>query len=352
MIKDDYNHKPIGLSPGSVVYDGRKCEEEVKIHLIEYNEKELVEREFTNLNECLFHLNPNMVQWINVDGIHKADLIESLGKRFNIHSLTLEDIVSTKGRPKIEEYDSYLFAMLKMIYTFPDREIRFEHLSIVLLENNIIISFQEALGDVFDPVRERIRKGKARVRRLGADYLMYCLLDAVVDNYFVVMEEKGDQIESLEEELIRNPTKDTLGKLHYLKREIILLRKNILPVRELINNLDKTENVLINRATHVFIRDLYDHAFRIIDTIETYRDLLAGMMDIYLSSVSNKMNEVMKVLTIITTIFVPITFIVGVYGMNFDIPEVKSQHGYAIVWTVMITIAGLLIYYFKKKKWL
>ena len=236
-----------------------------------------------------------------------------------------------------------------------EKEVQTEQLSIVLLDNNTVLSFQEVEGgDAFDIIRNRIRQGKGRVRKLGADYLSYCLIDAVVDFYFVIIEKIGDRLETLEEELIDNPTRSTLLQLHNMKREMISLRKAVWPVRELINNLERCENKLIKKTTRVFLRDVYDHSIRIIETVETYRDLLSGMMDIYLSSQSNKMNEVMKVLTIITTIFVPVTFIAGVYGMNFkhNFPEIESPLGYPIVMGFMIAVMLGLLLYFRKKKWL
>ena len=346
------SHKAIGLPPGTIVYEGEEHNENVKITLIEYNEKEVIEKDFTTIDECLLHSQHDMVKWINVDGIHKVEVIEKIGKLFKIHSLTLEDIVNTDQRPKFEDYDHYVVSILKMLYY--DTELHSEQLSIVLLENNTVVSFQEVKGgDAFDLIRTRIRQGKGRIRKLGADYLSYCLLDAVVDTYFGILEKIGDRIELLEEDLINNPTKETMTELHHMKREMIFLRKAVWPLRELISNKERCETALIKQSTDIFLRDLYDHTIRAIDTVETYRDLLSGMMDIYLSSVSNKMNEVMKVLTIITTIFVPVTFIAGVYGMNFEnMPELHSRWGYWITWLVMLTIIASLIFYFRRKKWL
>lgn len=342
----------MGLPPGSIVYDGEQHAEQVVITLIEYNETEFFEKPFYDIEECLMHVKPNMVKWINVDGVHNVNIIEKIGKAFNIHSLTLEDIVSINQRPKFEEYENYVVSILKMLYY--DSELHAEQLSVVLLENNTVISFQEIHGgDAFDIIRTRLRQGKGRIRKMQADYLSYCLLDAVVDCYFTILEKVGDKIEILEEELITSPSQATMQELHHMKREMIFLRKNVWPLRELINNKERCESELIAPSTDVFLRDLYDHTLRVMDTVETYRDLLSGMMDLYLSSVSNKMNEVMKVLTIITTIFVPVTFIAGVYGMNFDnMPELHSRWGYWITWTVMLTIIISLLIYFRKKRWI
>jgi magnesium transporter len=340
-----------GAPPGTIIYSGEARNERVKITLIEYSETEFIEKEFYDLSECMEYVNPNMVRWMNVDGIHKVELIEAIGKKFNIHPLTLEDIANTSQRPKFEDYESYVVAIMRMLYY--EESVKSEQLAIVLMEG-MVISFQEVDGgDAFDLIRNRLRNGKGRIRKMGADYLAYALIDAVVDYYFFILEKIGDDIEVLEEDLIESPDKKTMHTLHNMKREMIFLRKAVWPIRELINNLERSETTLIKPSTDIYLRDLHDHAVRVIDTVETYRDLLSGMMDIYLSSVSNKMNEVMKVLTIITTLFVPVTFIAGVYGMNFDnMPELHSQWGYAITWAAMLTIIISLLFYFRKKEWL
>lgn len=341
-----------GAPPGTVIYHGQEQTNKVKLTLIEYNETEFTERDFYDLSECLESVNSKLVKWINVDGVHQAELIEAIGKRFNIHPLTLEDIVNTSQRAKFEDYENYVVAIMKMIDYTTD-ELRSEQLSVVLMDG-MVLSFQEANGgDAFDLIRNRIRQGKGRIRKMGADYLAYALIDAVVDYYFNVLEKIGDKIEVIEDELISEPKESTMQQLHHMKREMIFVRKAVWPVRELINNMERSESDLIQEGTGIYLRDVHDHAVRVIDTIETYRDLLSGMMDIYLSSVSNRMNEVMKILTIITTIFVPVTFIAGVYGMNFDnMPELHSKWGYPAVWAVMLIIIISLIVYFKRKKWL
>lgn len=339
-----------GAPPGTVIYSGKERTEEVKISLIEYDEKELVEKEFATIDECMAHLNPAQVKWINVDGIHRADVVEKIGNLFNIHPLTLEDIVNTEQRSKFEDYETYVVAVMKMLSY--DQHLQSEQLSIILMENTVI-SFQEADGnDVFDFVRNRLRQGKGRIRKFKADYLAYSLIDAVVDSYFTILEKIGDKIEMLEDELIKHPSTKTLTYIHHMKREMIYLRKAAWPLRELISNLERSESKLIKKGTGIYLRDVHDHAIRVIDTVETFRDLLSGMMDIYLSSVSNKMNEVMKTLTIISTIFIPVTFIAGVYGMNFDyMPELRSRYGYIGVWIVMFAVMGAMVIYFKRKKW-
>lgn len=340
-----------GAPPGTIVYSGEVHTSKVKITLIEYNETEFIEKEYFDITDCINNFDPTMVKWINVDGVHDVALIEKIGKQFNIHPLTLEDIANTNQRPKFEDYDTYLVSIMKMLYY--DGELHSEQLSVLLTEG-MVISFQEAQGgDAFDLIRNRIRQGKGRIRKMGADYLAYALIDAVVDCYFAILEKIGDRIELIEDGLIANPDKETMRQLHDMKREMIFVRKAVWPMRELINNLERSETELIKQGTDIYLRDLHDHAVRVIDTVETYRDLLSGMMDIYLSSVSNRMNEIMKVLTIITTLFVPVTFIAGVYGMNFEnMPEIHSKWGYATIWIIMLSIIISLLIYFRKKKWL
>jgi magnesium transporter len=342
--------KDIGAPPGTLFYSGEQSGP-VKITLIEFNETDFFERDFLDLDVCMGHVRHDMVKWINVEGVHDVALIEKLGKIYDLHPLTLEDIVHIEQRPKFEDYEHYLLTIMKMIMYHKDAES--EQLSLVLMDN-LVISFQEPQGgDAFDIIRERLRQGKGRVRKSGADYLYYCLMDAVVDWYFNAIEKIGDKIEVIEEEIMNNPHRDSLVKLYQLKREIIYLRKQIWPVRDLISNMIRSDSKFLSSSTQLFLRDLHDHSVRIIDTVETYRDLLSGIMDIYLSTNSNKMNEVMKTLTVISSLFIPVTFIVGVYGMNFDyMPELRKPHGYAAVWAVMLTVMGGLLYYFKRKKWI
>lgn len=332
-------------------YNGENTGAKVKITLIEFNESEFLEEEFHDFDVCLRHMKDNCIKWINVEGVHDTELVGRISQVYNIHPLTQEDIVHIDQRPKFEEYDNYLLGIMKMIMY--REEIYTEQLTIILLKDTVI-SFQEpGGGDAFDVIRTRLRQGKGRVRRLGADYLFYALMDAVVDYYFTVIEKIGDRIEQIEEEIINDPRRESLIQLYQLKREVISLRKQIWPVRDMISNLLRSETEFITANTQLFFRDLQDHSIRIIDTVETYRDLLSGIMDIYLSTNSNKMNEVMKVLTIMSSIFIPVTFIAGVYGMNFDyMPELRSPYGYIITWIAMLSVMGGMIYYFKKKKWI
>lgn len=341
----------IGAPPGTIFYKGVERTERIRITLIEYNEADYFEEEFYDLSDCLSNVRPNMVKWINIDGIHKTEVIEAIGKSYNIHPLTLEDVVHADQRPKFEDYDHYLFTVMKMIsYT---TEVQSEQLAILLLENTVI-SFQEVKGgDAFDIIRNRLRQAKGRVRKLGADYLAYALMDAVVDCYFMAIEKIGDKVEKIEEDIIDHNDKKSLMELYDLKREMIFLRKQVWPMRDMINNMIRSETTLITPSSDIYLRDLNDHVTRIIDTVETYRDLLSGIMDIYLSTNSNRMNEVMKMLTIMSSIFIPVTFIAGVYGMNFEfMPELKSPYGYTITWSVMLLIIFGMLIYFKRKKWM
>ena len=341
----------VGAPPGTVLYNGEETNQRVKITLIEFNETEFIEEVFYDLSDCIMHVKPNMVKWINVEGVHKTALIEKIGQIYNLHPLTMEDIVHIDQRPKFEDYDTYILAIMKMI-TY-EKGVKPEQLSIVLTDNTVI-SFQEPSGgDAFDIIRDRLRHSKGRVRKLGADYLFYALMDAVVDYYFHVIEIIGDQVEVIEEEIMNKPKKESLNELYRMKREVIFLRKQVWPLRDMIANLVRSDSKFITPSTQLFLRDIQDHSTRIIDTVETYRDLLSGIMDIYLSTNANKMNEVMKVLTIMSSIFIPVTFIAGVYGMNFEfMPELKSPYGYAAVWAVMLSVIGSLIFYFKRKKWM
>lgn len=348
-------HRKIGVSPGTLIHLGEQKLDQALISTLEYNLEQVWERQLdaaTLPQACRLHPEAK-VSWINLDGLHQIDYLETLGRCFNLHPLVQEDILNTEHRPKLEEFPEHLFIVVKMLQ-FDDvsNEIRTEQVSLILGQNHVI-TFQEQVGDVFDGVRERIRNAKGRVRKMGADYLAYVLLDAIVDNYFVILEKLGDQIEELEDELIHRPAPETMQKIHHFKREMILLRKAIWPLREVISGLQRQEGALISVATGAFLRDLYDHSIQILDTVETLRDVLSGLLDLYLSSLSHRMNEIMKVLTLIATIFIPLTFIAGVYGMNFDnMPELHWKYGYFGLWGVMLVIGLLLLWFFKRKRWL
>jgi len=342
-----------GLSPGTLVHVGERKVEKVRITLIDYDEQKIQEREIEKIEECFPFKDEPTVSWINIDGLHDLQAIEKIGSCFSIHPLILEDIVNTGQRPKAEDFQDYVYVVLKMLsYDEQQGHIKAEQVSLAL-GSNFLISFQEREGDVFSGVRERLRKGKGRIRKAGSDYLVYALLDAIVDQYFIILETFGDQIESTEEELIGDFTQQTLEAIHSMKREMIFFRKQVWPLREVVGGLARGEMSLISEATHVYLRDVYDHTIQIIDTIESLRDVLSGLLDIYLSTLSNKMNEVMKVLTIIATIFIPLTFVAGVYGMNFKyMPELEWQWGYFAVWGVMVLVFVIMLAYFKRKAWI
>jgi magnesium transporter len=345
--------KKAGLSPGTLVHIGEKKTEEVNISMMDYDESQIQEKGAATVGECLPFKEKPTVTWVNVTGIHDVTVIEEFGKAFNIHPLLLEDIVHPDQRPKLEDYDDYLFLVLRMlIYDEAKEELLSEQVSLIL-GPNFVITFQEREGDVFDAVRARIRNGKGKIRKMGCDYLTYALIDSVVDNYFVVLEKYGEKIEILQEEVLSQPTPETLQMIQRTKRDMIFLRKSVWPLREAINALQRGESSLVTDDVSVYLRDVYDHTIQVIDTIETFRDMLSGTLDVYLSSVSNKMNEVMKVLTIIATIFMPMTFIAGIYGMNFKyMPELDWHWAYPVIWAVIIVLGVLMLMGFKRKKWL
>jgi magnesium transporter len=345
--------KKAGLPSGTLVYTGERKDEKVTIHVIDYDEQGLTMTEVPSVEACVPYKNKPTVTWINIDGVHDVPTLERFGDCFGLHRLVMEDIMNTDQRPKLEDYGEYLYLVLKMISLGKTGEIVTEQTSIIT-GRNFVLSFQEGIeGDVFTTIRERIRTGKGRIRKAGADYLAYSLVDAIVDNYFVVLEKLGERIELLETELIQNPTQKTVQKIYHLKRELIFIHNAVWPLREVVSSLGKQESQLIQDTTVPYIRDVYDHVIHVIDSVDIYREMLSGMLDMYLSSVSNRLNEVMKVLTIIATIFMPLTFVAGVYGMNFkNMPELDWRYGYPAVLAVMSAIAGLMLFYFKRKKWL
>ncbi len=345
--------KKAGLPPGSLIHVGERKTDKPRITVMDYNEQRFQEKEMATVDECLAFKGDSTVTWINVDGLHEIDIISKLGGCFEVHPLIQEDILNTNQRPRFQDCDAYMFVVLRMLsYDSANQRVESEQVSVICGEG-FVLSFQERIGDVFDVIRERVRRAGGRIRKCGSDYLLYCLLDSVVDNYFNILENFGERIETLEEELLSAPSEDLLKRVHSLKRDLITLRRSVWPLRELVNALDKTDSKLIARTTHPYLRDLYDHTIQVIETVETFRDIAAGLQDIYLSSISNRMNAVMKVLTIIATIFIPLTFIAGVYGMNFDnMPELHWRYGYAGVWGAMICAAAVMLVYFKKKKWL
>ncbi len=345
--------KNIGQIPWSIIYTWTNQTSNTVINMIDYKEDEVQQTQVKDIKECKNFIK-HWVKWIDFIGVDQISDIEIIWDVFEIHPLTLEDIANIHQRPKMEDMDTYLFFILKM-FSFGEKDniLKEEQISIILGEN-YIISFQEnEWSDDFPNVKERIIKWKGKIRNMKSDYLMYSILDAIVDQYFVVLEHIEEKIEILQDELMTNPTPKTLPKIQNLKQELIMLRKSIWPVREIINALQKTDSDLIHDELQNYFRDVYDHTIQIIDTIETFRDIIAGSLDIYLSSISNRMNQIMKVLTVISTVFIPLTFIVGVYGMNFKyMPELNSKIAYPLLWAIMLGIAWTMLWFFKKKKWL
>jgi magnesium transporter len=343
-----------GLPPGTLVHIGEKKTEKVKITVIVYSEDTYREKELQSMNEYVSSEDRDTVTWINIDGLHQMEVMETIGRHFCLHPLTLEDIVNTGQYPKLEDYRDYLYIVLKMLYFQEQKNfIESEQVSICL-HANVVISFQEEPGkDLFNPIRERIRNGKGRIRKMGADYLAYSLIDAIVDSYFIILEKLGEKIEALEQRVMNEPSQKFLHDIHSIKREIIFLRKSIWPLREVVRSLERGDSVLIQDSVHIYLRDVYDHTIRIIETIEAFRDILAGILDLYLSGISNRTNSVMKVLTIIATIFMPLTFLAGIYGMNFKyMPEIEWRWGYPSVLLIMVSLGIGMLVFFKRKKWM
>lgn len=348
-----------GLPPGTLVFTGEARSTPARITVFDYARTWCDERTLTKVEDVLQPSKKGGIRWIDVDGLHQTSILETIGNKYGIHRLVMEDILQIGQRPKLEDYGGYLFVVLKMLrYNSVRQAVEAEQVSLVI-GKKFVLSFQEGLeGDVFEPIRHRLRNQKGHVRGLGADYLAYSLLDAIVDQYFLILEELDDRIEDVETELLAEPTRTTLDKIYRLKREMMTVRKSIWPLREVTSQLTRDESSIIKQSTRLFLRDLYDHTVAVLDTLENEREVIAGMLDIYLSSVSNRLNEVMKVLTIIATIFIPLTFIVGVYGMNFDpdsgplnMPELHWAWGYPAVMSFMAGIGLTMLYYFKKKKW-
>lgn len=321
----------------------------VILELIQYNEKE--HRMETNLGveEVLTHLKGGYVNWINVDGLNDRHIIKKIGEHFNLHSLLLEDVCS-EHQPKVEEYDDYMFFTLKMLYQIKDGVIDYEQISFVMGQD-FLLSFQEKEGDLFGTLRDRIRLDQGRARKKKADYLLYRLVDIIVDNYYNVLDAVGYQIEQIEDQ-IDNGVEFQFQKIQGIKKELIYLRKALYPLRDALSKLVKEENTFIDASNTRYFSDVYDHVVHLIDSMDTYKDLTSSLMDIHINTMNTRMNEVMKVLAVISTIFMPLTFIVGVYGMNFDyMPELRWKFGYLEVWLGMAGIAAGMIFYFKRKKW-
>jgi magnesium transporter len=342
-----------GLAPGTPIHIGERRTESTKITVFEYDASHVRERQLGSVEECRECKDSKGVVWINIDGIHDISVVETVGKIFDIHPLVQEDIVNTNQRPKVEEYDSYLFAIVKMLYEEQNTSVLQTEQVSMIVAPRIVISFQEKEGDVFNTVRERLRTGKGLVRQRGSDYLAYCLIDAIVDHYFLIIENLEDRILPLEEQVIDDPQPRVLQSIHHLKNDLVFLRRSLWPLREMLGRLDRDRLPLIQDDTRPFLRDVHDHTIQIIELLESFQEILSGLMDVHLTSISNRMNNIMKLLTIIATIFIPLTFVAGVYGMNFKyMPELAWRWGYPAVLGVMVLIFVGMLIFFKRRNWL
>ncbi|WP_321389300.1 magnesium/cobalt transporter CorA [Emcibacter sp.] len=356
MLRIKRHHEQAGTAPGTLRAPDRKQVENVTIEVIRYNQDEFEVLTLERIEDCFNCRTPGHVTWLNINGLHDLEMIRKIGDHFGLHVLALEDLLNLGQRPKMEQYDDHLFAVFKMIKKESPEQA--EQVSMFIAEN-LVITFQEMEGDVFEPVRQRLRTGKNKIRKCGADYLAYALLDQAVDELYPVLERYSEKIDNLEEQLMDKPRREHLESAHKLKRELLALKRIIWPERELVNALMRSDLDLVTEDTKIYLRDVYDHTIQLVDVTETYRDMTMDLVDLYLSSISNSMNEVMKVLTVIATIFIPITFIAGLYGMNFNpqvspwnMPELNWAWGYPFALGLMAAVVALMLYYFKRKNWL
>ncbi|MDX1636414.1 MAG: magnesium/cobalt transporter CorA [Balneolaceae bacterium] len=351
--------KKPGSAPGTLEHIGEQRLEDIQLTIHDYDVDHIDEIAITDVEESRPYLENPSKTWIKVYGVHDIDKLKHIWSYFDLHPLIQEDIVNTTQRPKAELYENNMYFVLKMLsWSEEHQQIESEQVSIVL-SGNFVLSFQETDRPFFNPILERLKFGNIRIRKHGVDYLTYTLIDAVVDHYFSVLEHIGERIEQLEDQVLDDPDTETLEQIHALRRDLIYFRKSVWPLRDMLNSTIRDESPFIEEHTKIFLRDVYDHMVQIIDNIENYRDMVIGMHDIYMSHVSNKMNEVMKVLTIIATIFIPLTFIAGIYGMNFDpsaspynMPELGWYWGYPVTMLVMLIMAVVMVFYFWKKGWL
>ncbi len=354
---DEFHHHP-GTMPGTIIIDADAPQP--IIFLIDYNQTDFVRQQISTPEDCIPYLDTESVSWIDVQGLGNQDILQRLGRVFDLHPLVLEDVVNVPERPKVEDYEDQLLFIARMVVP-KERTCGFysEQVSLILGRNYLLTVQEEPEHDCFEGVRIRLKKGRGIIKQQKADYLAYALLDAIIDGFFPVLELYGERIEELEEEVMVNPTRQTLQSIYQIKRELLQLRRAIWPQRDAINSLIRDSSVLIDQDIRIYLRDCYDHAVQVMDMVETYRELASGLMDVYLSSVSNKMNEVMKLLTVVSSIFIPLTFVAGIYGMNFNpekspynMPELSSYWGYPICMGSMAAIAGCLIFFFWRRGWL
>ncbi|MDC7228444.1 MAG: magnesium/cobalt transporter CorA [Spirochaetales bacterium] len=343
----------IGRAPGEIIFIGKQKVDESTIDLIDYDDKTLNERELGDITEGLSCMNSNTVTWMNINGLHDTPLIKSIGNGFGLHALVMDDIVNTGQRPKMKDHDDYIFFNLKMMdYDDEDGEVKSEQLSIIL-GKKFLLTFQECPGDIFQPVRDRIRKNKGRIRQSGTDYLAYTLLDTICDNYIYIIERLGERIEELEDEILDNPNKKVLTRINDYKREMNYLRKTVRPVKEFLILFSKIESDLIQKETVPFLKNLLDLTSQALEAIDAYRDMLSDHLNIYNTGINNRLNEIMKLLTIFSAIFIPLTFIAGIYGTNFDnVPELHFRYSYFIMWGVFLVITISMLSLFKRRRWL
>ncbi len=346
--------KKAGLPPGSVVFTGNKKVEKILIHYLQYDSEHFEQEVLDNHAETVFRQSSeDKVDWYDIRGIHDVELIQLLGRTFHIHPLVLEDVADVHQRPKFEEYEKGNFISIRGLkFDKSENKVLTEQVTIYF-KKGFVATFQETDSDLFDLIRQRIKNGKGKIRQRGADYLAYAIIDVLVDHYYVVLDEIEEVIEYFEDEVISNQDANIKGEIHNLKKELLVLRKSISPLREAIGRFSKTESSFVEDSSLVFIRDLYDHTIQIMDMVETYRDMLNGLQDLFLTEVSFRMNKVMQLLTLISTIFIPLTFLAGIYGMNFShMPELQWEYGYFVLLGVMVVIFVALLFYFRKKRWI
>lgn len=353
MKKENTYSSKIGMPPGSLVYIGEKKDQEVRILELNFAVDQYEEHTLNKVSECKSWNDPNLVTVLSVIGIHDTDIIADVGNYLSLHDLILEDIVNTQSRSKLEEFDDYLFLPMKVLgVNTVTKNIYSEHVSLLLSANGIV-SFQENEIKILGPFKDRLRKGKGVIRQRKSDYIFYRLIDTFVDNYFVVAEQLAERLEALEEKILEQPEKNVSQEILEMKKDISFFKRTIYPLRESIASLIKSDSELLTDTTKNYFRDVSDHLVRLYETVESQREMVNDFMNLYMTAISNKMNEVMKVLTIFASIFIPLTFIAGIYGMNFEImPELKWKYGYLIVWGIMLAVAFILLFYFRRKKWL
>ncbi len=343
----------IGISPDSLMFRGEVKTDNVRVRLIEYDSEKLHSKEIEKLSELRACVDSTAISWINIDGLHDERVISELSSLFSIDELVLSDVLNPHNRPKVQEYDDCLYLSIKMLY-YDEKEtsLKTENLSIILKEN-LVLTFQERVGDMFDPVRKRLNNAKKRIRQHDAEYLVFALLDVIIDHYIYILSQIGYDIECFDDELIAHPNEENLLIINKYKREVNYMRKVIIPARELISNLVKIETDYISDEVEVHYKELEHNIKMATESVDSYREILSDQLGVFHTNMSNKLNDVLKVLTIFSVIFIPITFIAGIYGTNFEfIPELKFKYGYLYMWIlILITVAGM-IYYFKRKRWL